>query len=64
MTLFKLHHDKTYNLAFAPSKDSEQPGLSPKLISVCFPHEKSLGSNLPCEPTMKTDQTGQMPMLI
>ena len=36
-------HDKTNNVACAPSKDSDQPGHAPSLISLCCPHEESLG---------------------
>ena len=36
-------HDKTYKMAYAPSKDSDQPGHPPSLISLHCPHEESLG---------------------
>ena len=35
-------HDKTNKMACVPSEDSEQPGHSPSLISLCFAHEESL----------------------
>ena len=33
-------HDKTNKMAFAPSKDSDQPGHPPSLISLRCPHEE------------------------
>ena len=47
-------------MTFAPSEDSDQPGHLPRLISLCCPHEETLGPQLPNEHT----QTGQMPRLI
>ena len=35
--------DKTNKMACAPSKDSDQPGHPPSLISLRCPHEESLG---------------------
>ena len=36
-------HDKTNKVACAPSKNSDQPGHPPSLISLRCPHEESLG---------------------
>ena len=36
-------HDKTNKMACAPSEESDQPGNPPSLISLCCPHEESLG---------------------
>ena len=47
-------HDKTNKTACAPSKDSDQPGHPPSLISLRCPHEESLGPKLPSECTVKT----------
>ena len=38
----------------APSEDSDQPGHPPSLISLCCPHEESLGPQLPIKCTVKT----------
>ena len=38
----------------APSEDSDQPGHPPILISLCCPHEESLGPKLPIKRTAKT----------
>ena len=62
--LFKLPHDKTNKVTCAPSKDSDQPGLSHSLISLRCPHGETLGPKLPIECIAKTDQTGQVPRLI
>ena len=35
--------DKTYKMACAPSKDLDQPGHMPSLVSLCCLHEESLG---------------------
>ena len=35
-------HDKTKNVAFAPSEDTDQPGQPPSLFSLRCPHEESL----------------------
>ena len=43
-------HDKTNKMTFVPSKDSDQPGQPPSLISLHCPHEDSLGPWLPFEP--------------
>ena len=56
-------HDKTNKMAVRPAK-TDQPGHLPSLISLCCPHEETLGPQLPTEHTAKTDQTGQMPRLI
>ena len=37
-------HNKTNEVACAPSEDSDQPGHPPSLISLRCPHEESLGS--------------------
>ena len=34
-------------MTFAPSKDSDQPGHLPSLITLCCPHEEALGHQLP-----------------
>ena len=36
-------HNKTNKVACEPSEDSGQPGHPPSLISLCCPHEESLG---------------------
>ena len=36
-------HDKTNKMTCAPSEDSDQPGYPPSLISLCCPHEETLG---------------------
>ena len=36
-------HDKTNKMACVPSDDSDQSGHMPSLISLCCPHEESLG---------------------
>ena len=56
--------DKTYKMGCVPSEDSDQPGHSPSLISLCCLHEESLGPYLPIECTVMTDQTGWMHRLI
>ena len=40
---FEQQHDKTNKMTHMPSKDSDQPGHSPSLISLCCPHEETLG---------------------
>ena len=47
-------HDKTNEMACAPSEDSEQLGHPPSLISLRCPHEESWGPELPTERTAKT----------
>ena len=47
-------HDKTNKMACVPSEDSDQPGHPPSLISLCCPHEETLGAQLPIEHTAKT----------
>ena len=49
----KCSYDKTNKMAYTPSEDSDQPGHSPSLISLCRPHEESLGSELPIERTAR-----------
>ena len=61
---FEPQHDKTNNMAVRQAKISDQPGHPPSLISLCCPHEETLGPYLPIECTSKTDQTGRMPRLI
>ena len=46
---FELPHDKTNKITCAPSEDSDQPGL---IISLCCPHEETLGPYLPIEYTV------------
>ena len=36
-------HDKSSKMACAPSEDTDQPGHPPSLISLCCPHEETLG---------------------
>ena len=38
----ELQHDKTNKMAVHPAK-TDQPGHAPSLISLCCPHEESLG---------------------
>ena len=40
---FEPQHDKTNKMACAPSKNSDQPGHLPRLISLHCPHKESLG---------------------
>ena len=40
---FELPYDETNKMACAPSKDSDQPGHPPSLISLCCLHEESSG---------------------
>ena len=54
-------HDKTNKMACAPSKDSDQPGHPPSLISLRCPHEETLG---PLSALEDSDQTGWIPRLI
>ena len=42
----ELPHDKTNKTICAPSEDSDQPGHPPSLISLCCPHEETLGPQL------------------
>ena len=41
-------------MTFAPITDSDHPGHLPNLISLCYPHEETLGPQLPTECTVKT----------
>ena len=50
---FEPSHDKINKMAFAPSKDSDQPGHPPSLISLRCPLEETLGPKLPIECTAK-----------
>ena len=36
-------HDKTNKMAIAPSEDTDQPVHPPRLISLRYPHEETLG---------------------
>ena len=47
-------HDKINKLTCAPSKDSDQTGHPPSLISLHCPHEETLGPKLSIERTAKT----------
>ena len=38
-------HDKTNKVECTPSKDSDQPGHPPSLISLRCPHEESLATH-------------------
>ena len=51
---FEPPHDKTNKMACAPSKDSDQPGHSPCLISLCSRHEKTWVLSHLFEHTAKT----------
>ena len=56
--LGELPHDKTNEMACAPSEDSAQPGHPPSLIRVFQgPNASSCGQ-------ASSDQTGRMPRLI
>ena len=59
---FEPSHDKTNKMICASSKDSDQPGLPPCLISLQCPHDEAFGPSLPTKCTAKTDQG--MPRLI
>ena len=48
--LFEPPHDKTNTMACAPSEDSDQTGW----MSLCCPHEETLGPELPLERTART----------
>ena len=50
----ELPHGKTNKMTRASSKDSDQPGHPPVLISLRCLHEQALGSWLPIKPTAKT----------
>ena len=41
--IFESAHDKTYKMACAPNKGSDQPGHPPSLISLGCVHEESFG---------------------
>ena len=58
LSRFDPTHDNTNKMACVPSKDSDQPGHLPSLISLLCPHEESVGAKLPIEHTAETDQTG------
>ena len=47
-------HDKTNKVICEHSKDSDQSGHPPSLISLCCSHEEALGPQLPIECTAKT----------
>ena len=49
-------NDKTNKMICAPSKDSDQPGHPPSLISLRCPLEEALGPGLPIEHTAKTQR--------
>ena len=51
---FEQHHDKTNEVACAPSEDSDQPVYPPSLNSLRCPHKKSLSPYLHIERTAKT----------
>ena len=42
MSTNELHPEKTNDMAFAPSKDSDQPRHLPNLISLCSLHKEAL----------------------
>ena len=64
MSTYEPPHDKINKMAYADSKESDQPGHLPSLISHHCSHEESLGPLVLTEQTAKTDQTGRMPNLI
>ena len=53
-TKLEQQHDKSNKMTCAPSKDSNQPGHPPSLISLRCPHEEALGPKLPRKRTAKT----------
>ena len=46
--------DKTNKMTCVSSKDSDQPGNLPSLISLRFQHDKTMGPYLPSDNTSKT----------
>ena len=70
MDFLETGHDKTNKMAFAPSKDSDQPGHPPSLIRVFAVHmKKACVLSYPLSHSEDShskdfDQTGRMPRLI
>ena len=57
-------HDKTNKMAFAPSKDSDQPGHPPSLIRVfAVRFNEPWVLSYPLSASEDSDQTGRMPRL-
>ena len=64
MTSNELQHDKTNNMTYAPSEESDQPAHSPSLIRVFAKHSVvSLGPKRSAD-SEDSGQTGQLPRLI
>ena len=61
---FQPLHDKTNKMVCAPSKDSDQPGHSPSLISLRWALNGYVRTKCFFMRTAKTDQIGRMPSLI
>ena len=57
-------HDKTNNMSCAPGEDSDQPGLSPSLISFHYALNRYLRAQCFFMRAEKTDQTERVPRLI
>ena len=53
-TIIEPPYDKNNKMTFAPSKDSDQPGHPPNLISLRCPPEETLGPQLSIKRTAKT----------
>ena len=53
LLIYEPPHDKTNKMTVRQAK-TDQPGHLPSLISPRFPHEESLGPELPTERTAKT----------
>ena len=51
--VFEPQHDKTNKMTCVPSKNSDQPGHPPTLISLRCPHEEALGPLLLIKRTAK-----------
>ena len=62
--IFEPQHDKTNNVACAPSEDSDQPGLPPSLIILRCAFNGQLRTQCCFMQTVMTDQARQMPRLI
>ena len=63
--IFEPPHDKTNNVACAPSEDSDQPGHPPSLIRVsAWRIKKAWVLSYPLRASEDSDQTGRMPRLI
>ena len=60
----ELEHDRTYKMACVPSKDSNQPGHLPSLISLLCTQWVVQDPNFLHADSEDSDQTGRMPRLI